>query len=203
MIVYVESNFVLEVAFAQGQAESCQGILELCRTGRAHLVMPAFSVAEPFHALIGRIKQRKRVAEELDVQIRELARRTSLTAQAEALRPLASMLIRSQEDERIGLRSAMDRILAFAELIPLEAGLIGQAATLEDDLFLSPQDSIVLASVLQHLERVAPAESCFLNRNTNDFDEPDVVARLNEFGCKLLPSFDAGLGYIRSAASPA
>jgi len=38
-----------------------------------------------------------------------------------------------------------------------------------------------------------------MNRNTKDFDDPDVIARLAAFTCKLLPRFDDGLGYVQSS----
>ena len=47
---YVESNFVLELALEQDEAESCRDILSLCEAGRLDLVIPAFG-AKPFYAL--------------------------------------------------------------------------------------------------------------------------------------------------------
>ena len=67
---------------------------------------------------------------------------------------------------------------------------------MEPEYDLSGQDSIVLASVLAHLELDAPVESCFLNRNTRDFDDPDIRDRLEAFRCKFFAKFDAGLAYI-------
>jgi hypothetical protein len=61
----------------------------------------------------------------------------------------------------------------------------------------SPQDAVVFASVLSHLE-TATGEKCFLNRNAGDFADPDVVAILSRNQCKLLLSFQHGLEYIQS-----
>lgn len=58
MNIYVESNFVLEVTLAQEQQEACENILRLCEAGRARLVVPAFSMTEPYHTLDRRHKQR-------------------------------------------------------------------------------------------------------------------------------------------------
>ena len=72
MNVYVESNFVLELALAQEQFESCEKILSLCEAGRIRLVVPAFSLAEPNETLARRKKQRKRMKEEFDLELDRL-----------------------------------------------------------------------------------------------------------------------------------
>lgn len=53
MSIYVESNFVLELALMQEQYESCEAILQVCKAGQAQLVLPAFSSAEPYYTLNG------------------------------------------------------------------------------------------------------------------------------------------------------
>jgi predicted nucleic acid-binding protein len=203
MLVYVESNFVLELAFRQEQLGSCQALLGLRAEGRVRLVMPAFSVAEPFQTLIARARERKRLGESLEAQLGQFARSENLAAQAAALRPLTGLLVRSAEEEHSGLRDAMREILKSAELIPLDAGVIQEAALLEDSLQRSPQDAIVLASVLRHLGAGHSEESCFLNRNIKDFDSPDVVERLRTLRCRLIPRFDHGLAYVRSVTTSA
>jgi hypothetical protein len=61
---------------------------------------------------------------------------------------------------------------------------------------MSGQDAIVLASVLAHLDLHNPPESCFLNRNSNDFDDPAVRERLETHGCKFFAKFEDGLRYV-------
>jgi hypothetical protein len=63
---------------------------------------------------------------------------------------------------------------------------------------MSAQDSIVLASVLSHLGDTKPAESCFLNRNTKDFDRLAILEMLGEYDCKFFGRFDEGLHYIEA-----
>lgn len=52
MDVYVETNFVLELALLQEQQESCQKLLDLAEAGRINLILPAFSLTEPYETLI-------------------------------------------------------------------------------------------------------------------------------------------------------
>ena len=43
MIVYVESNFILELAFDQDEASSCEDVLDLAEKGAISLVLPTAS----------------------------------------------------------------------------------------------------------------------------------------------------------------
>lgn len=95
-------------------------------------------------------------------------------------------------------RGAVDAMLKVAEVVPLNAGVFYQAGAIQTAYDLSVQDSIVLASILSHITKTAPAESCFLSRNTKDFDDPNVRDMLDELGCKLFGRFDDGLNYIKA-----
>ncbi len=53
MIVYVESNFVLELAFLQEEHERCLALLSLAESRDIHLVLPAFSIGEPYEVWVG------------------------------------------------------------------------------------------------------------------------------------------------------
>ena len=117
---------------------------------------------------------------------------------------LASVLATNAEFEREGLRSAVAELLAAAEIIPLDKEIINAVAGIEEIYGLSGQDSIVFASVLAHLTHLThltqyePAESCFLNRNAKDFDDPDILERLDRMGCKFFSRFDRGLQHINA-----
>ena len=74
MNVYVESNFVLKLALLRDEHESCAQLLELARAGDIHLFLPAFSVGEPYEALVRRTKQRTELQKNLVREINELAR---------------------------------------------------------------------------------------------------------------------------------
>ena len=78
MNVYVESNFVLELALIQEQYAGCEEILRLCEAGRIRLVIPAYSLAEPYETLTRHHKQRRRMKQELDAVFRQLSRTASL-----------------------------------------------------------------------------------------------------------------------------
>ena len=64
---------------------------------------------------------------------------------------------------------------------------------------LSAQDALVYSSVLSHLKRVPARESCFLNRNSTDFDDQNIVDELADYNCKLLFQFYTGYSFISAA----
>lgn len=193
MRVYVETNFVLELALVQEEARSCRAILDLCTAGRAELAVPAYSLAEPFENLIRRHRTRKRISEELDRELHQLSRTEDYADPLARFSEIASLLQDSVDDDWERLAKVRSEILECARVIPLTAEILISAATKRQGRDFSPQDSLVYASVLADLEAGPPGESLFLNRNTRDFDDPGIVGSLKQHGCLLLPTFRQGL----------
>jgi hypothetical protein len=198
MNVYVESNFVLEQALEQEQCESCEQLIGLASAGSVQLVIPAFSLAEPHGALLRTKNARSRLRNELLPHLRELARSRAYREVSANFDELADLLLRSTERERAGLQRTIERMIKAAQVIPLDSRVLDMAGSIESGFGLSAQDSIVLASIVSHLAETKPAESCFLNRNTKDFDGPDVRETLDQYGCKFFGRFDEGLHYIEA-----
>lgn len=199
MNVYVESNFVLELALLQEQHESCRQIVDLASEGYIHLVIPAYSLVEPYETLIRFSKKRQTITDEVNAELRQLGRSAPYEEQTAALQDLTVLFIRSQEEERNRLRNTLEYLLAVAQLIPLTTTVINNSLQQQQDF--SPQDAVVYSSVLEHLTNADGDDHVFLNRNRKDFDDPDVEDRLGEMGCKILFQFDAGIGYIRHRLS--
>jgi hypothetical protein len=60
---------------------------------------------------------------------------------------------------------------------------------------LSPQDSVVYASVTQDLSEQKATKNCFLTRD-KDFGDPDIIEALEKYGCKVLFDFRTGCDYL-------
>jgi predicted nucleic acid-binding protein len=196
MNVYIESNFVLEHALEQEQCESCEQVIRLASAGSIRLVIPAFSLAEAHIALLRKIQERNKLIGELQRHLSELGRSRPYRETPGNLSELAGVLVRSEERERAGLERTVDQLLETADVIPLASDIFHQAGGIQTGLDMSAQDSIVLASIVSHLAETKPTESCHLNRNTKDFDDPNVRYILDEFGCKFFGGFDEGLRYV-------
>lgn len=198
MRVYAESNYVLELSLMQEEQDSCEGILSLCESSKAQLILPAFSLAEPYETLIRRDKDRKQLAQRVEAELRQLGRSKPYKAETDVYQDVASFLIRSGEEERQRLFKVRDRLLRTAEIIPLDHRILASAAQFQIEHDLSPQDALVYSSVLQHLGAAGSARSCFLTRNSHDFSDPDIEASLARYSCKILFSFQDGFNYVQS-----
>lgn len=76
MIVYVESNFVLELALVQEKSDSCENILQLAEGGAIRIATPAFSLGEPYETLVRRHRERRLLAVSVAKEIAQLRRCT-------------------------------------------------------------------------------------------------------------------------------
>ena len=199
MIVYLESNFILELAYLQEEYSNCERILELARSGKAQLVLPAFAVAEPYSAWVGRKRRRGILHGELTRELRELGRSEPYAHSREEFQELTKALLVSGEDEKRRLDQTIENVLQAAILIPIEADTIRTAIDIQLTSLLGPQDSIVYASVLSHLASVNTGEPrCFVTKNSRDFANPDIVAELTSYDCDLCTNFGEAYGWILS-----
>lgn len=198
MNLYVESNFVLELALVQEQHASCEEIVCLSEAREVRLVVPAYSLVEPYETLVRRHRQRKQMKADLDTELGQLTRTAAYSQRLAGFQSLTALLIESANEEAKRLEGVRERLLRTCEIIALETSTLISAARYQIDHDLSPQDALVYASVLSHLTTSASPGSCFLNRNSKDFDDPDIVDELKRHGCTLIPRFDDGLEYVRS-----
>ena len=199
MNVYVESNFVLELAFLQEQSDSCRQLVRHAADRNIVLVVPAYSLAEPYETLIRQRKRRKQVKQDIDDVLTQLHRTSAYTADVRELSGQSNLLISSAHDEQRRLENVIREMAEVAEIVPLDVNVIAVSLRCQSDYGLEPQDAFVYASVVSHLDRSGPAmQSCFLNRNRKDFDDQTLVEQLEVRGCKLLTDFRNGLGFVRS-----
>ena len=78
-------------------------------------------------------------------------------------------------------------------------GVKSRAVDFQSTRDLKSQDSIVYASVIADLEVHTGEDSCFVTKDRSDFfSNQDIQEELDGLACKLLGSFDDGLGYVRS-----
>ncbi len=183
MIVYIESNFVLELAFLQAEHECCSALLSLSESGDIRLVVPAFSIGEPYETWVRRSKQRRGLHEQLITAIRELSRSSPYQGSSDDFQELTNLLIRSGEEEKHRLDETLEKILQTVHVIPIGLSIIKDAITFQNSLDLSPQDSIVYASILDHLTIASEELRCFITKNSKDFANPDIENELTNADC--------------------
>lgn len=199
MIVYVETNFVLELVRLQEEATACETLVEFCREGLVRLVIPAFSFVEPYGTLNRSDIKRNELSKAISIEYRQLIRTQSYKDQLGAMDEVSALLIRSIADESSRFDSTLAELLDLAETIPLEPKILASAVDYRKQYdFKRPEDAIVFSSVVSHLETQSPGVSCFLQKDADDFKNPDIKTMLDDFKCKLIFSFSDGVKYIKS-----
>ena len=105
MILYVESNFVLELAREQDEHMAASELLRLAETGGIELAFPAIALCEPFSAINKFRNDRARFIGSLQRQVADLDRSVALKSHAAALRPFESLLLKSHAMKWTGWRA--------------------------------------------------------------------------------------------------
>jgi predicted nucleic acid-binding protein len=197
VIVYVETNFLLELAYLQERSGSCEAILRLARTGSIILVLPAFSVAEAYSTWRRKNAERQRFNVQLRKYIRETSRSVQFSGLVEESKDVVAALIAGGDESKARLAAALISIEANGAVTSLTAEIIFMAGRHEAAYALSSQDALVLASVKSHAEK-HDGPKCFISQD-DGFDDPLIHRELLVNGCKVIINFDDAVRHITNA----
>ncbi|MBP0031120.1 hypothetical protein [Roseofilum sp. Guam] len=109
-----------------------------------------------------------------------------------------SLIVQSNEEERYRFIECRERLLQIAEIVALNASILTDAISDEIADDLTPQDALVYASIIRHLQQELREQACFLNQNSKDFDLSDIIDELRAFNCRMIPRFDQGYRFVLS-----
>lgn len=199
MRVYVETNFVLECVLGQEQSQSCTAILTLATDGLIELVIPAFSVIEPYQRLTRRKRDRTDLKLRLDRERSEIARVSQYQSRLTELDQLSDFLLGSSDREGTRMEEMRSALLGTARICDLRLATLLDATKHSSSLGLTPEDAVVLATVVGDLSDFPVERSLFITRNSKDFKDPEVTQQLSELGCETIFDFDAGYARIQDA----
>ncbi|MBV9678917.1 MAG: hypothetical protein JO185_21450 [Acidobacteriaceae bacterium] len=194
MVVYVESNFVLEHALHQEQCDSCEEIVKLAESKQISLALPALALAEPYQKLGVRQNSRRKLINHLS-ELKNLEQYKEIEGD---FKPFLTALEDRVTEEQNRFKDTIGRLLETAAIIALDRPILESAIELTAKSRLKGQDAIMFASVLSHLRQIRPASACFPNRNSKDFDDPFVEEELKNLNCKYISNFNSGLDFINS-----
>lgn len=198
MVVYVETNFILEMGYRQAENEFCERIVELAENGRIALAIPSFSVGESYETSYRRKKERESFVSELRRRHSQLSYSADHDILEGRIQRVIDALLDSIDRDNRRLNQVLSRLTGTAEFISLDPSSLILAQKYQTTLRMEPPDSLVLSSVVSHLSGVNPDECCFLNKNVKDFDAPSVRNELDPYDCRVIVSFEQGLNYIYS-----
>jgi hypothetical protein len=195
MIVVVESNFVLELALGQEEANDAELLVALAECKAIRLVIPGCALFEPFETLIRRRKARCQLLDKLRWEIKQLARSGAFSNLLATSQPLTRSLEESTKVEASGLDSAIRHLVQVATVIPLSDRIVSASLDVRKRFDLDPQDAMVFASVDQFLREQGSGAKAFANRDSKDFGE-SVKGHLQGYDCQLFAKFAEAVRFI-------
>lgn len=216
MIVYIESNFVLELALGQEQAIFADAILKAAEAKKIELAFPSFALSEPFTTVMHRRGERRRQYDAFLKMLDQIKRSEAFKKIALDVEQLIDVLKQAQKNDFDPLHATIERMLAIGRVIEITTPIFQQALTYQTSLDLSPQDSIIYSSIVSDLAaRVPDEEKCFISRDKKAFfgedirsEESDVKDKLlsksrirnelKKYHCRYISTFDDGLKFITS-----
>jgi predicted nucleic acid-binding protein len=200
LIVYAETNFLLEVAYLQERSDSCTAILDLARHGSVSLVIPAFSVAEARNTWDFKLSERNvLLRDQLQPLIRQLSRSRQFQTLPETSKDLLAAIVSSGSEARDRLEEAITILHQHGTIQHLTGPVLSAATELEHRFSLSPPDSLVLSSVVEHLKITPDGPKCFASQDKKGFANPAIYDELAQYDCKVLVNFGDALAHIESS----
>ena len=139
MDVYVETNFVLELALLQEQQESCQKLLDLAEAGRINLIVPAFSLTEPYETLIRREKNRRNLSQDLHKELSQLGRSLPYQQQVHTYQEITEFLVNSGKEEKQRFQIVVEKLLVVSKVVPLTVEILTAAIEYQSEFDFTPQ----------------------------------------------------------------
>jgi predicted nucleic acid-binding protein len=189
MIVGVESNFVLELALEQTDADPASRIVELAEKHRIHLVVPACALTEPYETLVRRSKDRRQLVDRLRNETKQLARTKRFAGMEKASAEVANALGASIGHHARELERTIRRLCACGTVVAVTPEVLAEALDAQRRFKLGPQDAFVFASIDLYLRRAAKGPKYFINKNSHDFLTDRIRQRLGSYDCELMIDF--------------
>ena len=199
MTIYVESNFILEIALGQEESRYAMELLSKVEHGDIALAFPSFALSEPFATVTQRDRRRKTVIASMTELFKDLDRSTPNRYVAKSLNPVMDQLRSVYQSEITHLESTVKRLLQVGRQIELDSEIYRVALDNETKYDLPPQDSIIYTSIVRDLSvSVRTDRSCFMSRNKKDFGDPEIRAELASYDCQYEGSYEAGVSLVRN-----
>lgn len=196
MIVYVESNFVVEMALGQEQAPAADAILDLATRRLINLAIPSFALSEPYATVKYHAVLRRELSQSFDRHLRELGRSKAHEDVVSLGRQAYEALQAVEKLELDRLQAVVGRLLRVARTLNLDDGTFERAISYEMQHGFSPQDAIVYATIMADLQAQPAQEAKLFSSRDKAFLAPSVRDELRTFGCRYVGRFDHAIEAI-------
>jgi predicted nucleic acid-binding protein len=201
MIVYIESNFVLEMALEQEQSSAARSILSLAESHQIELAYPSFVLSEPFESVVRARRERNILQRSLvralnDLKRSEPHKRIMLDLES-AINVLGDAHVRQIDL----LYTTFGQLVSVGRCIDINEANFRDALVYRNSLDLSPQDSIIYSAMVADLKKQPEQKiKCFLSRDRKAFGNDDyrsIKVELEKHNCRYIGSFMQGLSFIQ------
>lgn len=203
MHVFLETNFVLELALRQQEYAFCARIRQQATTTPPPytLHIPQYAFSEAFQKLRPLKNERDQYAKYLLTQVEQHLREDDSDAEAmDAFkRTLATLLAERTRTQTQRLYALVAELMQQAPGPALTPASVLAAQELAAQHGLSVQDALLYACVLAGLRELPlAAPKLFVSRNKQDFGRPAILNELGQLNCEYLAGFQAAAGRLRA-----
>lgn len=144
-------------------------------------------------------RKREDLSKSLTGTLRELRHSKPHEEVVFELQSVPAILTNIAKKEFSLLQSTVKRLLGMRKLIELNGAIYEQAIIYEFLFGLSPQDSIIYASVISDLiHRDRKETKYFISRNWKDFRDFGIKYELESYNCQYVENFNVGPSLIQS-----
>lgn len=191
MTVYVESNFVLEIALGQREAAWAESILGFAAERGISLATPSIAMFEPLCTVRNRGDRRKNLMNRINEELVQLKRSQPHEQDIRELEPMAGLFTAIEEREKNRLHMTIQRMFEIATIIQVDRNTYREALDYVRDYgFSKTHDAIICASILGHLRQSDSAGGHYFATRDSDFFDPDIASMFGRLGCIVVPQFE-------------
>jgi predicted nucleic acid-binding protein len=190
LIVYIESNFVLEIALEQEGRDDARALLVAGRRDGVELAIPTFSLSEPYSTVTNRLRGERQDFRRAQERLRQRQREGGRQAEAEQLSAGLEVMVDIGRRDMEGIDRIVAELLVDARVLEFTAEVHTRSLAYQDRYGFDASDSIVYATIVTDAMRCGATEpKLFVTRNERDFDLPEVRTELEALGCDLYLDF--------------
>ena len=188
--VYIETNFLSQLARRQEQVAACETILAAAEAGSVRLAIPAFALVEPWQSARTRRGRVNALQTHVDQEVAavDLTRGPGGKGRDAAVASFRATLTDAVESELEALHGLIPRVAAASDVLPVTAEIFEEGQQFAADGDLLPPDAVLAAAILDDADgRVGP--QVFL---TTDRDFLALKPRFEACGVHTILSFERG-----------
>jgi len=199
MKVYVETNWLLDLALEQERIRASSFVLELAKNSKIRLYLPEICLVEAEQKIVRRRLQRETLIENLQSEGRELIRNCDAMyqSQAAAIDQDIIQLRRISDFEREHFNATVRDISKFLTWLHLDDDSLQKSFYFEENYSLNRLDALVYAVIRADAASDLATEKCFIDYD-GDFKEPELKLDMTELGITLLGSPESVENFVRS-----